>query len=32
LIGNENFEERFDEEQGLLSEQVLGILRQKFSQ
>jgi peptidoglycan hydrolase-like protein with peptidoglycan-binding domain len=30
LIGNENFEERFDEEQGLISQQVLEILRQKF--
>ena len=30
LVGNENFEERFDEEQGLISGQVLEILRQKF--
>ena len=30
LVGNENFEERFDEEQGLISRQVLDILRQKF--
>ncbi len=30
LIGNENFEERFDEEQGLISGQVMGVLRQKF--
>lgn len=30
LIGNENFEERFDEEKGLISSQVMGILRQKF--
>ncbi|MFZ5915892.1 MAG: DUF1028 domain-containing protein [Chloroflexota bacterium] len=31
LIGNENFEERFDEENGLISEQVLSVLRQKFA-
>lgn len=31
LIGNENFEERFDEEKGLISKQVMEILRQKFS-
>jgi uncharacterized Ntn-hydrolase superfamily protein len=30
LVGNENFEERFDEEQGLISGQVLDILRRKF--
>jgi uncharacterized Ntn-hydrolase superfamily protein len=30
LIGNENFEERFDEEQGLISSQVMGVLRDKF--
>ncbi|MGD8516518.1 MAG: DUF1028 domain-containing protein [Anaerolineae bacterium] len=30
LIGNENFEERFDEEQGLISRQVMDVLRQKF--
>jgi uncharacterized Ntn-hydrolase superfamily protein len=30
LVGNENFEERFDEEQGLISRQVLDILQQKF--
>lgn len=30
LIGNENFEERFDEEKGLISSQVMDILRQKF--
>jgi uncharacterized Ntn-hydrolase superfamily protein len=30
LIGNENFEERFDEAGGLISSQVMGILRQKF--
>jgi uncharacterized Ntn-hydrolase superfamily protein len=30
LIGNENFEERFDEEQGLISSQVMEVLRQKF--
>jgi len=31
LIGNENFEERFDEEKGLISRQVMQVLRQKFS-
>jgi uncharacterized Ntn-hydrolase superfamily protein len=31
LIGNENFEERFDEEQGLISGQVLEVLREKFA-
>jgi len=31
LIGNENFEERFDEEQGLISRQVVDILREKFA-
>jgi uncharacterized Ntn-hydrolase superfamily protein len=30
LIGNENFEERFDEEKGLISSQVVDVLRQKF--
>jgi uncharacterized Ntn-hydrolase superfamily protein len=30
LIGNENFEERFDEENGLISRQVMGVLRDKF--
>jgi peptidoglycan hydrolase-like protein with peptidoglycan-binding domain len=30
LIGNENFEERFDEEKGLISNQVMDVLRQKF--
>ena len=30
LIGNENFEERFDEEKGLISRQVVDILRHKF--
>lgn len=30
LIGNENFEERFDEEKGLISVQVMDVLRQKF--
>lgn len=30
LIGNENFEERFDEEQQLISRQVVDILRTKF--
>jgi uncharacterized Ntn-hydrolase superfamily protein len=31
LIGNENFEERFDEGKGLISSQVMDVLRQKFS-
>jgi uncharacterized Ntn-hydrolase superfamily protein len=31
LVGNENFEERFDEEKGLISDQVMNILRQKFT-
>ena len=30
LVGNENFEERFDEEQGLISRQVMVIFREKF--
>jgi uncharacterized Ntn-hydrolase superfamily protein len=30
LIGNENFEERFDEAGGLISRQVMDILSQKF--
>jgi uncharacterized Ntn-hydrolase superfamily protein len=30
LIGNENFEERFDEEKGLISSQVMDVLRQKY--
>jgi uncharacterized Ntn-hydrolase superfamily protein len=30
LIGNENFEERFDEEGGRISRQVMDILREKF--
>jgi uncharacterized Ntn-hydrolase superfamily protein len=30
LVGNENFEERFDEEQGLISRQVMGVFREKF--
>jgi len=30
LIGNENFEERFDEEKGLISHQVIDLLRLKF--
>lgn len=30
LIGNENFEERFDEEKGLISSQVMEVLRKKF--
>jgi hypothetical protein len=31
LIGNENFEERFDEEKGLISSQVMDVLRDKFA-
>lgn len=31
LIGNENFEERFDEEKGLISRQVMDVLRQRFT-
>jgi len=31
LIGNENFEERFDEEQNLISSQVMDVLREKFA-
>ena len=31
LIGNENFEERYDEEKGLISDQVMDLLRRKFS-
>lgn len=31
LIGNENFEERFDEEKGLISRQVMDVLRAKFA-
>ena len=31
LIGNENFEERFDEEKGLISSQVMDVLREKFA-
>ncbi len=30
LVGNENFEERFDEERGLISRQVMGVFRDKF--
>ena len=30
LVGNENFEERFDEEQGLISREVVAIFREKF--
>lgn len=30
LVGNENFEERFDEEQGLISRQVMDLFRRKF--
>lgn len=31
LISNENFEERFDEEKGLISHQVMDVLREKFA-
>ena len=31
LVGNENFEERFDEGQGLISRQVLDVFRRAFS-
>ena len=31
LIGNENFEERFDEKEGLISRQVMDVLRLKFA-
>lgn len=31
LIGNENFEERFDEEKGLISSQVMDLLRDKYA-
>jgi uncharacterized Ntn-hydrolase superfamily protein len=31
LIGNENFEERFDEEEGAISCQVMDVLRHKFA-
>lgn len=31
LIGNENFEERFDEDKGLISRQVMDVLREKFA-
>ena len=30
LVGNENFEERFDEEKGLISRQVMDLFRQRF--
>ena len=30
LVGRENFEERFDEDQGLISSQVMDIFRRKF--
>ena len=30
LVGNENFEERFDEEKGLISRQVMDLLRLRF--
>jgi hypothetical protein len=31
LIGNENFEERYDEGQGLISSQVMEVLTAKFA-
>jgi uncharacterized Ntn-hydrolase superfamily protein len=31
LVGNENFEERFDEDGGRISRQVLDVFRQKFT-
>jgi uncharacterized Ntn-hydrolase superfamily protein len=31
LVGNENFEERFDEEKGQISRQVMDVLRGKFA-
>jgi hypothetical protein len=31
LVGNENFEERFDEESGSISRQVLDVFRRKFT-
>jgi uncharacterized Ntn-hydrolase superfamily protein len=31
LIGNENFEERFDEAKGLISSQVMDVFREKFA-
>jgi hypothetical protein len=31
LIGNENFEERFDEEKGSISKEVFELLRRKFT-
>jgi uncharacterized Ntn-hydrolase superfamily protein len=31
LIGNENFEERFDEEKGQISQQVMDVLRDRFA-
>lgn len=30
LVGNENFEERFDEEKGLISSQVMDLFRDRF--
>ncbi|MGD8397919.1 MAG: DUF1028 domain-containing protein [Anaerolineae bacterium] len=30
LVGNENFEERFDEDAGLISRQVVAVLREKY--
>jgi len=31
LIGNENFEEHFDEEKDLISRQVMDVFRLKFA-
>ncbi|MDH4138339.1 MAG: hypothetical protein OEW09_16725 [Anaerolineae bacterium] len=31
LIGNQNFEERLDEEKGLISRQVMDVFRLKFA-
>jgi hypothetical protein len=31
LVGTENFEQRFDEEKGLISSQVMEILQRKFA-
>ena len=30
LVGNENFEERFDEERGLISREVMAVFRKTF--
>jgi hypothetical protein len=31
LIGNENFEERYDEDMGLISEQVVDVLSRRYA-